>query len=157
MKEGSLKNLEVFLSRNIRKILQIRIEQVIKEKIKINSIQQHYFNIATMWKQIACRQLIFLGKIVRDTDNQLLIKLITAWCNNGRKRSGFLQSDKKWLAQNIRLIILVAAKNRLLKLLAYTTLDKVYWVHIVSLLGNKSISPPIRSLNTRYIIPYLIT
>ena len=37
------------------------------------------FNIPTIQNQIAKRQLTFIGKVVRNSDQQLPTKLLTAW------------------------------------------------------------------------------
>ena len=139
LKEGLLRKVELLLRRNIRKILQIKIDQAIKERIKNNSIRQKFFNIATI--KINCMSsTYFLGKVIQNTDDQLPAQLLITWCNHhGKERAGFLQSNKKSLVQNIQLIILAAAKDGLLASWVYLALDKVYWTYLVSLLGNTPI------------------
>jgi len=77
----------------------------------------------------------FIRKVVRNTDDQIPTQLLTAWCDHLRKRGGFLQNNKKNLAQNIRLIVPCAAKDNLLSSWVYFTLDDAYWAHLVSQLG----------------------
>ena len=43
-------------------------------------------NLLSVFSLNAQRQLTFIGKVVRNKDNQLPKKLLTEWCNNKRKR-----------------------------------------------------------------------
>ena len=95
LREATLKKLEVFLHRNIRKILGITITQVIDERITNESVRTRFFNIPTIRNQIAQRQLTFIGKVVRNKDDQIPTQLLTAWCDNKRRRGGVLQNNKK--------------------------------------------------------------
>ena len=61
--KATLKKLEVFLHRNIQKILGITITQVIDERIVNGSVRTRFFNIPTIRNQIAQRQLTFIGKL----------------------------------------------------------------------------------------------
>ena len=137
LRETTLRKLEVFLHRSIRKILRIDITKVIDERITNGSIRTRFFSIPTIRNQISQRQLTFIGKVVRYKDNQLPTQLLTAWCNNKRKRGAPLQNNKKNLAQNIRLLIPGAAKHSLLTSWVYFALDDAYWRYLILLLGNK--------------------
>ena len=64
-------------------------------------------------------------------------QLLTAWCDNKRRRGGVLQNNKKNLAKNIRLIIPSAAKDGLLTTWVYFALDEAYWKYLISQLGSK--------------------
>ena len=86
LRETTLQKLEIFLHRSTRKILRIDITQVIDERITNGSIRTRFFSIPTIRDQIAQRQLTFIGKVVQNKDNQLPTQLLTAWCNNKRKR-----------------------------------------------------------------------
>ena len=74
LRETTLGKLEVFLHRSIRKILRIDITQVMDERITNGSIRNKFFSIPTIRKQIAQQQLTFIGKVVRNKDNQLPTK-----------------------------------------------------------------------------------
>ena len=125
--ETRLQKLEVFLHRNIQKILGIPITQVIYDKVTNKSVQTRFFDIPTIWNQITQRQLTFTGKVVRNKDDQITTQLLTARCNNKRRRVGVLQNNKKNLAQSIRLVIPGEAKDGLLKTWVYFALDAAYW------------------------------
>ena len=60
-----LDSLEVFLHRGIRRILRIKMCQVIDRHIKNASIRKKFYNIPRIKNQIAFRQLTYLGKIFR--------------------------------------------------------------------------------------------
>ena len=61
IREATMKRLEVFLHRNIRKIIKIYIAQVIEERITNISIRERFFDIPTIRNQIAHQQLTFIG------------------------------------------------------------------------------------------------
>ena len=118
-------------------ILVITSTQVVDERITNESVRTRFFDISTIRNQIAQRQLTFIGKVVRNKDDQIPTELLTAWCNNKRRRGGVLQNNKNNLAQNIRLVIPGAAKDGLLTTWVYFALDAAYWEYLISLLGNK--------------------
>ena len=74
-------------------------------------------------------------KVVRNSEDQIPTKLLTAWCENKRKRGAPLQNNKKNLTQNIRLIVPGAAKDGLLVTWVYLALDDGYWKHLIKQLG----------------------
>ena len=57
--------MEVFLHINVRKILKITIIMVIDERITNQSLQKRFFNIPTIWNQLAKQKLTFIGKVVK--------------------------------------------------------------------------------------------
>ena len=127
----------MFLHRNIQKILDITITRVINKRIMNGLVCTRFFNIPTIRNQIAQRQLTFIGKVVRNKDNQIPNQLLTAWCDNKHRRGGFLHNNKKNLAKNICLVIPGAAKDGLLTTWVYFALDAAYWNYLILLLGNK--------------------
>ena len=135
IREATLKKFEVFLHRNLRKILNITITMVIDEKITNESVQKRFFNIPTIRYQLSKQQLTFIGKVVRNSEDQIPTQLLTAWYNNKRKPGAPLQNNKKNLAQNIRLIVPGATKDGLLTTWVYLALDNGYWAHLIKQLG----------------------
>ena len=91
--EATMKKLEVILHRNIRKILKIDIAQVIDERITNISIRERFFNIPMIRNQIAQRKLTFIGKVLRNSDDQIPTQLLTAWCNR-KQNPGAILSTK---------------------------------------------------------------
>ena len=90
-----MKKLEVFLHINLRKILKITITEVIEDPITNASLRMRFFNIPTIRNQIAKRQLTFIGKVVRKSEDQIPTQLLTDWSDHKRKRGGVLQNNKK--------------------------------------------------------------
>ena len=126
-----MNKLEVFLHRNVIKIIKIIITMVIDKKIKNESVQKRFFNIPTIWYQLAKRQLTFIGKAVRNSEEQIPTQLHTAWYDNKRKPGDPLQNNKKNLSQNIRLIVPGATEYGLFTNWVYLALDDGYWTHLV--------------------------
>ena len=135
IREATLKKLEVFLHRNVRKILKITITMVMDEKITFQSLRKQFFNIPTIRNQIAKRQLTFIGEVVRNSEYQIPTKLLTAWCDNKRKQGAPLQNNKKNLTHNIRLIVPGASKDGLITTWLYLALDDGYRKHLIKQLG----------------------
>ena len=108
---------------------------VIDEKITNQSLRKWFFNIPIIRNQLAKRKLTFIGKVVRNSEDQIPTKLLTAWCDNKFKRVAPLQNNKKNLVQNIRLIVPGAAKDGLLTTWVYLALDDGYWKHLIKQLG----------------------
>ena len=73
--------------------------------------------------------------MVRNSEYQIPTQLLTVWCDKKRKPGAPLQNNKKNLAQNMRLIVLGAAKDGLLATWLYLALDDGYWAHLVKQLG----------------------
>ena len=78
LREATLQKLEAFMHRNVRKILKITTTQIIEDRITNDSLRMRFFNIPSIRNQIAKRQLAFIGKVVRNTDNQIPTQLLTA-------------------------------------------------------------------------------
>ena len=99
---------------------------VIDDRIKNESIQGKKINTPTIRHQLARQQLTFIGKVVRNSEDQIPTQLLIAWCDNKSKTGDPIQNNKKNLAQNIRLILPGAAKDELLTTWLYLTLDYGY-------------------------------
>ena len=136
---------------------------VIDEKITNESVRKRFFNILTIRYQLVKQQLTFIGKVVRNSEDQIPTQMLTAWCDNKRKPGAPLQNNKNTLAQNIRLIVPSAAKYGLLTIWVYLALYGGYWAHLVNQLGtypltwdgaepNLRSTPPPRS-SRRTVVP----
>ena len=108
---------------------------VIDQKIMNHSLPKRFFNIPTIRYQIAKQQLTFIGKVVRNSEDQIPTKLLTSFCHTRRKPGAPLQNNKNNLAQNIRLIVPGAEKYGLLTTWVYLALDGGYWKHLIKQLG----------------------
>ena len=108
---------------------------VINGKIANEYVRKRFFNIPTITYRLAKRQHTFIGKVVRNLEDQIPTQLLTAWSDNKRKTGDPLQNNKKNLAQKIRLIVPGSAKDGLITTWVYLSLDDVYWAHLVKQLG----------------------
>ena len=82
--QESIRKLEVFHMRCLRRILNIKWSDVIDEKITNVSVRKSFNNIRNIDSLIAKRRLIFLGKIIRLPKSKIPSRLISASCNNPR-------------------------------------------------------------------------
>ena len=57
--------LEVFLLRHSRRILRISMFQVKYDHIRLEDIQERFYNIPSVENMIDARQLLFIGKAVQ--------------------------------------------------------------------------------------------
>ena len=101
-----LNKLEVFLHSSIRRILNINMVQGRERHIKNSHIRVMFYNIPCVRNQVAFRKLIYVGKVLCCEESHVPTILLTAWCNNPRKRGGQLLTNKDSLVCNLRLIIL---------------------------------------------------
>ena len=85
--------------------------QVIDKHITNESIRMRFCHIPSIRHQIVKRQLPFIGKVVRNSDNKIPTRLLTAWCDHPRRRGAPLQNNKKNLVKNIQLIVPSAASD----------------------------------------------
>ena len=125
------------MHRSIRRILGITITQVIDEHITNDSIRKRFCHIPSMRNQIAKKQLTFIGKVIRNSDEQIPSQLLTAWCNHPGRRGAPLQNNKKNLVQNIQLLLPSVPKDGRLSSWGFYALDSSYWNHLVSQLGTQ--------------------
>ena len=106
LKESSVKAIDVFIHRSIRRILGIKMSRVKEEKITNKSVREMFYNIPDARSMIAARQLSYLGKMVRNHDDDYLPKkFLTAWVNNKRPVGGVLTTNKKALVNSLELIL----------------------------------------------------
>ena len=82
--QESIRKLEVFHMRCLRRILNIKWSDVIDEKITNVSVRKSFNNIRNIDSLIAKRRLIFLGKIIRLPKSKIPSRLISASCTNPR-------------------------------------------------------------------------
>ena len=92
--------------------------------------------------QVAKRQLTFIRKVTRNSDEQLPTNLLMAWCNNKRRVGGVLRSNNKTLVQNIAIIVPTVDQYGSLKLWSHLGLDDRYWKSLIKGIGNAPTPPP---------------
>ena len=144
IRSDQMKCLEVFLHRSIRSIMGITMGQVKDERISNTKLRSMFYNIPTIENEIAKRQLTYIGKVFRNSDTHPPTKLLTAWCNNKRRKGAPLKQNKKSLVENIALIIPETDKQGSLRSWAFYALDDQYWKFLISTLGQHPETPPNR-------------
>ena len=105
LRKSLLASLEVFLHRGISRILRIRMSKVIEKHITNTSIREKFYNIPTINKQIALRQLTYLGKIFRREESHISTRLLTVWCDHQRQSGRPILTNKQSMARNIKQVI----------------------------------------------------
>ena len=122
--------------------------EVKEERIRNAEVKDRFFNIPAIQNQIAKRQLTFIGKVVRNSDQQLPTKLLTAWWNHKRRRGGVLHSNKKSIVQNIALILPCIGKTGRMSEWVHYALDNGYWKYLIANLGNSPKPQPTQEPST---------
>ena len=115
--------LEVFLHKGIRRILRIKMSQVIDRHIENASILEKFYNILKIKNQIAFQQLTYLGKIFRREASHILTRLLTAWCDHPRKVGRPLLTNKQSIVSNIQFVLPEVNRTGLLSKWRFHTLD----------------------------------
>jgi hypothetical protein len=96
----------MLIHRTVRRILGIRMQQVKDERITNKKVREMFFNIPSAQEMVAARQLSYLGKMVRNHDEEHLpLKLLTAWVNNKRPTGGVLYTNKRSITTHLNLIL----------------------------------------------------
>ena len=101
LRQSLLNTLDVFLHRNIRRILGINITKVIYMRINNTSIRIMSYNIPCIRNQVAFRQLSYVDKIFWRKESHIPTHLLTAQSNHPRKHDQPLLTNNISLARNL--------------------------------------------------------
>ena len=71
--------------RSIRRILRIKLSDVMEDRIRNSKVRRMFYNINTVEIQMAKRRLTFIGRVVRMNKNKVPSRSISAWIS-GKKR-----------------------------------------------------------------------
>ena len=82
LRTSLLSKMEFFLHRSIRSILGITMTKVKEERIRNEEVRERFLTSPPSKTKFAKRQLTFIGKVVRNSDQKLPTKLLTASCNH---------------------------------------------------------------------------
>ena len=98
LRKTQLDQLEVFLHRSIRRILQISMSTVKEERIRNERVREMFYSIPCVQNMIASRQADFIGKMIRGPPDRPSRNMITACCDH-KRRVGRPQTTGKilWL------------------------------------------------------------
>ena len=106
IKSNNLRILDVFVHRSIRRILKISIQQVQDERIRNSEVRKRFYNIPNAERMISIRQLNYLGKLCRNSNENFLPKqLLLAWINHKRPKRGVLFTNKRSLINSLNWIL----------------------------------------------------
>jgi hypothetical protein len=78
----SSNKLEVFLNRNIQRILQVLMTKVREDCIWNEHVRQMFYDIPRVSNMIAARQLDFIGKTMRGPFDRPAQQMLTECCDN---------------------------------------------------------------------------
>ena len=126
-RQSPLEKLDVFLHRNIRRILGTRIGQVRECHIKNSHIRKKIYNIPCVRNQVVFKQLTCVGKIMRCERSHVPTIILTSWCDNPRKRGGQVLTKKDSLVCNLQLIIPGIDDAGLVSTWGFYALDTTHW------------------------------
>ena len=98
-----------------------------EKRITKDTVKDKFFGIPNIEKQIPTLQLIFIRKVASNSDNHLPSKLLAMWFNHKRQRGGLMQTNNKYILQNLSLVIPVVDKTGALKTWAHFALNNRYW------------------------------
>ncbi len=85
LRKTQLDQLEVFLHRSIRRILQISMSTAKEERIQNEKVREMFYSIPCVQNMIASRQADFIGKMIRGPPDRPSRNMITACCNHKRR------------------------------------------------------------------------
>ena len=122
--------------------------QVFEQLITNNSIREKFYNIPTINKQIALRQLTYLGKFFRREDSHIPTLLLTVWYEHPRKFRQTILTNKQCMVRNIQQVILNFDAYGALSTWVFHALGAQHWNDLLNTLKHPSFKPPENDLNT---------
>jgi hypothetical protein len=104
LRKTQLDQLEVFLHRSIRRILQISMSTVKEERIRNERVREMFYSIPCVRNMIASRQADFIGKMIRGPPDRPSRNMITACCDHKRRVGRPQTTGKIFMVENLRLL-----------------------------------------------------
>ena len=104
LSKSQLDQLEVFLHRSIRRILQISMSKVQEDRIRNEKVPRMFYSIPCVRNMIAARQADFIGKMIRGPPNQPSSNMITACCDHKRRVGRPQTTGNNFMVENLRLL-----------------------------------------------------
>ena len=132
MTARSIKALESFHTKSIRKILGISMLNVEALRITNEMVRKEFNNITTMENMIKKRQIIWIGKLARLPENRLPRQLLSAWVQNPRKRGKPQLTLRNAMAKAIETIIPDSGMEAQLNKWLPWAENKVAWEKLVT-------------------------
>ena len=132
MTDRSIRALEAFHTKSIRKILGISMMNVEALKITNEMVRREFNNITTMENMIKKRQLNWIGKLARLPEERLPRQLLAAWVQNPRKRGKPQLTLRSSMAKALETIIPESGKEAPLNLWLPWAENDVAWQKLIS-------------------------
>ena len=104
MQKALFNKLEVFLHRNIWRILRISMFCMKDEHLHNEHVRRMFYDIPRIGNMIAARQLDFLGKTMRGPHDCPAQQMMTACCDNVRRVGRPFLHNKDFIVKNLRLL-----------------------------------------------------
>ena len=149
MRKTLSNKLEVFLHRNIRRILRISMFRVKEEHLHNEHVRRMFYDIPRVCNMIAARQLDFLGKTMRGPSDRPAQQMMTACCDNVRRVGRPFLHNKDYIVKNLRLLFANVPEVTInqygsLKNWINEALDEKYWTDLIACLTDRQASIPAR-------------
>jgi hypothetical protein len=149
MRKALSNKLEVFLQRNIRRILRISMFRVKEEHLHNEHMRRMFYDIPRVGNMIAARQLEFLGKTMRGPHDRPAQQMMTACCDNVRRVGRPFLHNKDFIVKNLRLLFANVPEVTIddygsLKNWINEALDEKYWNDLLDCLTDRQASIPER-------------
>ena len=105
LRKSLLDKLEVFLHRNICRILCVSMFEIKEERIQNEHVRCMFYNIVPCVRNmIAARQMDFIGEAIRAPPNRPAQRMLTACCNNTRLVGRPFLHNKDHIVKNLQLL-----------------------------------------------------
>ncbi len=104
LRKSQLDQLEVFLHRSIRCILQISMSTVKEEKIWNERVREMFYSIPCVRNMIAARQMDFIGKMMRGPPDRPSLNMITGCCDHKQRVGRPQMTGKNFMVKNLHLL-----------------------------------------------------
>ena len=101
LRKSQLDQLEVFLHRSIRIILQILMTKVQEDRIRNENVRKMFCSIPCVRNMIAARQADFIGKMIQGPPDRPSRNMITACCDHKRQVVRPQTTGKNFMVENI--------------------------------------------------------
>ena len=138
-----LHQLELFVHRSIRKILNINMTQVREQQIILEKLREWFNKIPSLEALIDTRRMYFLGKIVRGPVTLPPKELLIVFCTTNRTTGGPILCNKGSLLGSLKRLLKDVQGIHIdtfgsLKDLYLDALDETFWKRCVERLKDPS-------------------
>ena len=101
LKKSLVKSFDVFLRRSTRRALGITILDARNEHVNNETIRKIFFNTLSTQKMIKIRQLLLLGKVARNSNDQTPSKLLTSRTFHKRRPGIIVYINRRIIVESL--------------------------------------------------------